>query len=224
MYHNIKLIASVLSILALCACSDEHDAPAISAVWSNSHSQENHRIDCAYPGQIIRLEGSALGDLRKLFVNGTEIDIVSNDIYNTPTSVTFQIPSDVRLSTSHDEVGYIRLITAYGEAVHRPFLVLPNKEKPAISRFSTTVLEPDGRLTVTGSNLSGARKAWLPTVYGGKVEALVDVEAENTDKQVVLLIPDATFAQGCAEIEMAKNHDGFEYTERVYSATTDFSN
>jgi hypothetical protein len=54
--------------------------------------------------------------------------------------------------------------------------------------------------------------------------------AEQTSTRVTVIIPEgATFATGQAEIVMTKteyvsNSDGRQYTEAVYSTSTDFTN
>ena len=221
----IMAVTVALLPCLLTSCDDEVGNPQITGVWSNSASQENHMIECAYPSDIIRIEGRNFDGVKKLFVNGTEIPEQFSGLYNTPTAITFKVPSDVNLTTLHDPVGYIRVITATGEDVRRSFLIKSSSLRPKVSKFSTTILVAGQKLVITGSNLDGATHVWLPCAFNNKVEALIDEESENTAKSLTVIIPEGDFAQGWCEIEFAKYDEekDFSYTERIYSSVTNFT-
>lgn len=226
MKQNINKILLLLTIALCAACSKDDDAPQIDSVWKNMNSEPIEKTDYAYPGQTICLHGSAFYDLRKVFVNGTDIDLTTSFIYDTENYITFQLPSDVKTSTSEQQA-YIRVITAHGESVYRPFLVKPASEKPAISNFSTTQLTAGGILTITGQNLEGATEVWLPLPYGDQVSCELDPATEPTATSISVIIPaDVTFAKGKCVIAMQKTNpvSGEPYTEKVYSSETNFKN
>lgn len=226
MKQTINKLLLLLTVVVCAACSKDDDAPQIDSVWKNMISEPIEKTDYAYPGQTLCLHGSAFYDLRKVFVNGTDIDLTTSFIYDTDTYITFQLPSDVKTSTS-DQQDYIRVITAHGESVYRPFLVKPASEKPAISKFSTTQLAPGSTLTITGKNLDGATEVWLPLTYGDQVACELDPTVDPTATSVSVIIPaDVTFAKGKCVIAMQKTDpiSGRSYTEKVYSSDTNFKN
>jgi len=226
MKHILNKILLLLAVVTCVACSKDDDAPQIDSVWKNMISEPIEKTEYAYPGQTICLHGSAFYDLRKVFVNGTDIDLTTSFIYDTENFITFQLPSDVKVSTS-DQQASIRVITAHGESVYRPFLVKPASEKPAISNFSTTQLTAGDILTITGQNLEGATEVWLPLPYGDQVSCELDPAVEPTATSVSVIIPaDVTFAKGKCVIAMQKINpvSGEPYTEKVYSSETNFKN
>lgn len=226
MKQNINKILLLLTVALCVACSKDDDAPQIESVWKNMISEPLEKTDYAYPGQTICLHGSAFYDLRKVFVNGTDIDLTTSFIYDTENYITFQLPSDVKTSISEQQ-SYIRVITAHGESVYRPFLVKPLSEKPEITKFSTTQLAPGGTLTITGKNFDGVTEVWLPQPYGDQVSCELDPTVVPTATSVSVIIPaDVSFAKGKCVIAMQKTNpvSGEPYTEKVYSSETNFKN
>ena len=226
MKQNINKILLLLTIALCAACSKDDDAPQIESVWKNMISEPLEKTDYAYPGQTICLHGSAFYDLRKVFVNGTDIDLTTSFIYDTENFITFQLPADVRTSIS-DQQDYIRVITAHGESVYRPFLVKSLSEKPEITKFSTTQLTPGGILTITGQNLDGVTEVLLPLAFNDHVACELDPATEPTATSVSIIIPeDASFAKGKCVIVMQKTDatSGRTYTEKVSSSDTNFRN
>ncbi|MBR1413029.1 MAG: IPT/TIG domain-containing protein [Prevotella sp.] len=216
----------LLTAIGCLSCSKDDDAPYIESVWKNMIAEPIAQTEYAYPGQTICLHGSGFYDLRKIFVNGTDIDITSSFIYDTENYITFQLPKDVNTSTS-DQQDYIRVITAHGESVYRPFLVKPANEQPTITAFSSVRLLPGRTLTITGTNLDGATSVRLPLTFDREVSCLLDSDKEQTSTTVYAIIPDGCdFATGRCVVEMQKTNpiSGNTYTECVYSSTTDFVN
>ena len=226
MKQILNKILLLLAVVACVACSKDDDAPQIESVWKNMISEPLEKTDYAYPGQTICLHGSAFYDLRKVFVNGTDIDLTTSFIYDTDNYITFQLPTDVKTSISEQQ-SYIRVITAHGESVYRPFLVKPLSEKPEITKFSTTQLTPGGILTITGQNLDGVTEVLLPLTFNDQVACELDPATEPTATSVSIIIPeDASFAKGKCVIVMQKTDatSGRTYTEKVYSSDTNFRN
>ena len=218
-FPTLLLLAACL--LSLSSCSKDDDEPRIDGVWYNMVARPIEQAPCAYPGQTICVRGAHLDNLRHVIVNGTEIDMRSILEYQSESAVTFQIPSEVR--TTGD---YIRVVTAHGKADYH-FVVRPKTEQPTITRFSSTTLLPGATLTITGSNLTGAKEVWLPQPFNGRIQCEFDAAQTNSDTQVYVKIPEGvTFATGRCEIVMDKSDSGrsITYVEKVYSATTDFKN
>lgn len=217
----LRLVLACALLAGLHACRKDYEAPVIDSVWSNMVTRPVEQVSCAYPGQTLCLRGSHLGDLKRVIVNGTDINLNTLFVYESTTAITFTLPSDVKT-----EGDYIRVVTKWG-MVDFPFVVRPASEKPVISAFSTTTLIPGRTLTITGSNLQGVSQVWLPITFDGTVACELDGEQPEDGKTVRILIPDnVTFATGRCEIVMEKTDAarGLEYTEKVFSDKTDFRN
>jgi hypothetical protein len=226
MKQIINKLLLLLTIALCAACSNDDDAPQIDSVWKNMISEPLEKTDYAYPGQTICLHGSAFYDLRKVFVNGTDIDLTTSFIYDTENYITIQLPADVNVSIS-DQQEYIRVITAHGESVYRPFLVKPLSEQPVITKFSSTQLTAGDILTITGQNLEGTTEVWLPLTYNGYVSCELDPATVPTATSISVIIPaDVNFAKGKCYIVMQKTDalSARTYTEKVYSSETNFRN
>lgn len=217
---RLRLTAACILLLAACSKIDD-EAPRIDSVWYNMVAQPIEQAVCAYPGQTLCLRGEHLGNLKRLIVNGTDINLNTLYVYESDRNITFQLPSDVR--TEGDN---IRVVTRYGMTDY-VFIVRPQSEQPTIKSFSSTTLVAGRTLTITGSNLDGVQEVWLPLTFDGTVKCEFDTTQENTETEIHVTIPDGVnFATGQCRIVMEKHDDirDITYTENVYSATTDFKN
>lgn len=218
---NKTLIILASSLLLFASCKEDSDAPRIDGVWYNMVSMPFEQAPCGYPGQTLCVRGEHLDNIRLLIVNGTDIDLRNTLEYQSDHSLTFQLPAGV--STTGDN---IRVVTAYGKADYH-FVVRPKSQQPAISSFSSTTLVPGATLAITGSNLTGATEIWLPLAFDGRVKCSFDETQPNTDTKVYVKVPaDVRFATGRCEIVMEKQdaERGQTYTEKVFSAKTNFIN
>lgn len=224
-YSIFALTAVVcLCIFGCMSCNKDEDSPSIESVWRNIQNEPIERIERAYPGQTLCLHGAGFGNLQKLIVNGTEIEVLNNLIYDTDSRITFQLPANVNTSTDAAHY-YIKVITGKGEAIYQPFQVKLQLDKPSITKFSATTLTAGSKLTITGTNLDGATDVFLPVANGGKVKCEFDTSAPNTKTTVNVIVPaNAHFAKGQMEIVMLKTDDimGTSYEERVFSSITNF--
>ena len=218
-FPNNLLCTCLLCAAAFASCNDDIDEPRIDSVWSNMVSRPVEQIPCAYPGQTICLRGDNLGDLKRIIVNGTDINLNTLYVYESNTALTFQLPSDV--NTTGDK---IRVVTRWGMTDY-PFVIRPSAEKPVITAFSSTTLVAGRTLTVTGTNLEGASEVWLPLAFDGRVSCELADEPDADGTALRVIVPDdVTFATGLCEIVMQKTDTlrKITYTEKVYSASTDF--
>lgn len=217
----LRLILACTLFAGLQACQKDYQAPVIDSVWINMVTRPVEEVDCAYPGQTLCIRGSHLGDLKRVIVNGTDINLNTLFVYESTTAITFTLPADVK--TTGD---YIRVVTKWGMDEF-PFVVRPKTEMPVISGFSTTTLIPGKALTITGANLEGVTEVWLPLTFDGSVACELYGRQPADGKTVQIIIPDnVSFATGRCEIIMTKNDAarGLEYTEKVFSDKTDFRN
>lgn len=216
---NNSLLLACLVLLACPSCTKDEEGPRIDSVWMNMVQRPVEQVSCAYPGQTICVRGEHLGDLRRVIVNGTDINLNTLFVYESDNAVTFQLPSDV--NTSGDK---IRVVTRWG-MFDFPFVIRPKSAQPVITAFSATTLVAGRTLTITGSNLEGVRQVWLPTAFGGRVQCELDASQQSSGTSVYVIIPaDVSFATGYCELVMEKTDTerGITYTDKAYSAETNF--
>lgn len=226
-HSSLLAVAACLSVFGCYSCEgDDLSAPRVESVWSNMNTQPIEQVACAYPRQTICLRGSGFSGVDKLDVNGFAIDLRETQIYNTDGTIIIVLPDTVA-TTTDTGLAYIKVANAAGEYTYQPFYVFGEGEKPKISGFSTTTLTPGSSLRISGSNLGGAAKVYLPLTFGQKVECEFDPAQANSDTEVFVIVPDGvSFAQGQVSVVMHKTYapTGDEYTETVYSDVTNFSN
>lgn len=234
---NKKRIMFRSSLLALVACfsvfsclscdnDDSPSSPRIDAVWSNMNTQPIEQVQCAYPRQTVSLRGEGFKGVEKVTVNGYDIDLAENQIYNTDRSIIIVLPQDVATTTATGEA-YLKVENSAGEAVYQPFYVFTEDEQPVITKFSATALTPGATLCITGENLGGATEVYLPLAFDQKVKCEFDPAQANSDTEVYVIVPEGvSFAQGQVEIVMTKTFaaTGAEYVTKTYSDVTNFSN
>lgn len=234
---NKKRIMFRSSLLALVACfsvfsclscdnDDSPSSPRIDAVWSNMNTQPIEQVQCAYPRQTVSLRGEGFKGVEKVTVNGYDIDLAENQIYNTDRSIIIVLPQDVATTTATGEA-YLKVENSAGEAVYQPFYVFTEDEQPVITKFSATTLTPGSQLCITGENLGGATEVYLPLAFDQKVKCEFDPAQANSDTEVYVIVPEGvSFAQGQVEIVMTKTFaaTGAEYVTKTYSDVTNFSN
>lgn len=226
---SLFAIVACLSVFSCFSCDSDDDgvtAPVINGVWRNMEAQPFEQIQCAYPRQTICLRGKGFSGVKKLNVNGYEIDLTETQIYNTDRSIIIALPQEVATTTATGSA-FLKVENAAGEAVYEPFYVFSEDEQPKITNFSTTALTPGSSLRIAGTNLDGATEVYLPLAFDQKVKCEFDPEQTNSDTNVYVIIPDGvSFAQGVVEIVMNKVYapTGTEYVDKVYSEVTNFTN
>lgn len=230
-----KIIFRISLLVAVCLCvfscfscgnNDGLSAPQIESIWSNMSTQPIEQVACSYPQQTICLRGSGFSGVSKLNVNGTEIDLTDTKIYNTDNSIIIALPKEVATTTSTG-MAYLQVENGAGKSVYEPFYIFDLSEKPEITSLSSTTLTPGSTLRIAGNNLGGAVEVYLPLAFDQKVLCEFDENQINSDKEIFVVVPEGvTFAQGQVTVVMHKTYvpTGDEYTEKVYSDVTNFSN
>ena len=228
MKSSLLVLVVCFSVFSCLSCDNDDDlsAPRIDAVWSNMNTQPIEQVQCAYPRQTVSLRGAGFKGVEKVTVNGYEIDLAENQIYNTDRSIIIVLPQEVATTTATGSA-FLKVENAAGEAVYEPFYVFSEGEQPKITNFSTTTLTPGSSLRIAGTNLDGATEVYLPLAFDQKVKCEFDPEQTNSGTNVYVIVPDGvSFAQGVVEIVMHKVYapTGTEYTDKAYSEVTNFTN
>ena len=228
MKSSLLVLVACFSVFSCLSCDNDDDlsAPRIDAVWSNMNTQPLEQVQCAYPRQTVSLRGEGFKGVEKVTVNGYDIDLAENQIYNTDRSIIIVLPQDVATTTATGEA-YLKVENSAGEAVYQPFYVFTEDEQPVINKFSATALTPGATLCITGENLGGATEVYLPLAFDQKVKCEFDPAQANSDTEVYVIVPEGvSFAQGQVEIVMTKTFaaTGAEYVTKTYSDVTNFSN
>lgn len=90
----IGLIIGIMSCVAFTACSDDDDPMLIvTDVRSQSFTDDSH-LNTIKPGEMIRIQGTGLSTLVKLYVNGIEVGNLNRN-FMTDTEIIMQLPSDL---------------------------------------------------------------------------------------------------------------------------------
>lgn len=225
---SLLVLVACFSVFSCLSCDndDSPSSPRIDAVWSNMNTQPIEQVQCAYPRQTVSLRGEGFKGVEKVTVNGYDIDLAENQIYNTDRSIIIVLPQDVATTTATGEA-YLKVENSAGEAVYQPFYVFTEDEQPVINKFSATALTPGATLCITGENLGGATEVYLPLAFDQKVKCEFDPAQANSDTEVYVIVPEGvSFAQGQVEIVMTKTFaaTGAEYVTKTYSDVTNFSN
>ena len=228
MKSSLLVLVACFSVFSCLSCDndDSPSSPRIDAVWSNMNTQPIEQVQCAYPRQTVSLRGEGFKGVEKVTVNGYDIDLTENQIYNTDRSIIIVLPQDVATTTATGEA-YLKVENSAGEAVYQPFYVFTEDEQPVINKFSATALTPGATLCITGENLGGATEVYLPLAFDQKVKCEFDPAQANSDTEVYVIVPEGvSFAQGQVEIVMTKTFaaTGAEYVTKTYSDVTNFSN
>ena len=228
MKSSLLVLVACFSVFSCLSCDndDSPSSPRIDAVWSNMNTQPIEQVQCAYPRQTVSLRGAGFKGVEKVTVNGYDIDLAENQIYNTDRSIIIVLPQDVATTTATGEA-YLKVENSAGEAVYQPFYVFTEDEQPVITKLSATALTPGATLCITGENLGGATEVYLPLAFDQKVKCEFDPAQANSDTEVYVIVPEGvSFAQGQVEIVMTKTFaaTGAEYVTKTYSDVTNFSN
>lgn len=214
-----------LLVWSFVSCKNEHEAPVIESVWSNSSAAPAERVNFSYPSETICLHGHDFSDLKEVSVNGVAIDLMKTIMYDTDSFITFAIPTEVK-ATQECGKSVIQVTTAHGTTSYEPFLIKSTSEKPKITSVSAKALTAGDILEIKGANLEGALEVYLPLTFDQSVKCELATDKESTASSVFVNIPDhVNFATGKVKVVMNKKSDelGKEYTETVYSSKIDFT-
>lgn len=95
----------IVSCFVFTACSDDDDPMLIvTDVRSQSFTDDSHLITIK-PGEMIRIQGTGLSTLVKLYVNGVEVGNLNRN-FMTDTEIIMQLPSDLPVDDELEDKTY----------------------------------------------------------------------------------------------------------------------
>lgn len=162
-------VAAILS-MGLASCNDddayfEKDAQSarmqINKVYLEDYksSVPDREVEFARLGQMLRLEGSGLFGVRKVYING--YDTYFNRAYVTDKTLIVSINSKTPVSDCDESVrNTIRLVKDGGNEYVYQFLI--RNGYSIIESISNTLPQPGETVTVNGSYLHETAKVTLP--------------------------------------------------------------
>jgi hypothetical protein len=133
----------------------------------------------AYPGTLITIQGSNLGGLQHVYING--FDASFNSALNSNTNIILTIPTDAPTAPPLNQVSNtIQVVTDHGSASFAFQLVLP---PPAIASVSNENAVAGTVLTIWGTNFYGISAVTFP---GGVAGSGFTV---NSPTQITVTVP-----------------------------------
>lgn len=121
-------------------------------------SVQDREVTFARLGQTIRVEGSGLYGVKKVYVNGYETYF--NRALVTDNNMIFQLNSKTPVSEAEESVrNKIRFVKDGAETTY-PFTI--RAASPSVSRVDNTLPQAGEKVTVYGANLHETLKATLP--------------------------------------------------------------
>lgn len=162
-------------------------------------------------GQMIRLEGSGLYGMKKVYING--YDTYFNRAYVSDNSMLISINQNTPIvSADPAERNKIRLVKDKAEFTFDNLVI--RAASPSVEKLSCTMPQPGEKVTVYGANLQETAKVTLP----GGVEVTEGIESDNEDGEwFSFVMPDGVTEGGILSFECAnglgKTPAYFNYTK-----------
>ncbi len=162
-------------------------------------------VEFARLGQLIRVEGSGLFGMKKVFVNG--YDTYFNRAYVTDNSMLIQLNSNTPVVEADSTVrNTIRFVKDKAETTY-DFLI--RAASPTVTDINLTLPMPDETVIVYGTNLHETVKVTLP----GGIE-VTEVKCDEDGEWYSFVMPDGVTEGGCLYSEGAH---GFAQTPDYFN-------
>lgn len=159
-------------------------------------SVPEREVDFARLSQMIRLEGTGLFGVKKVYING--YDTYFNRAYVTDNSLIISINRDTPVTDCDPEVrNTIRIVKDKTELVY-PFLI--RNGYSVIQSVNPTLPQPGEKVKVMGSYLHETSKVTLP----GGVEVTTDIENDPDGQWFTFIMPSGV-TEGGALISESPN-------------------
>ncbi|MDE6122264.1 MAG: hypothetical protein K2F76_03390, partial [Duncaniella dubosii] len=200
-------VAAILS-MGFASCNDddayfEDDAQSapmqINKVYLEDYksSVPDREVEFARLGQMLRLEGSGLFGVKKVYING--YDTYFNRAYVTDNSMIVSVNSKTPVSDCDESVrNTIRLVKDGGNEFVYNFLI--RNGYSIISTVSNTLPQPGETVTVIGSYLHETSKVTLP----GGIEVTDGIVNDDDGKWFSFVMPSGV-TEGGALISESPN-------------------
>lgn len=160
-------------------------------------SVPDRKVEFARLGQLIRVEGSGLFGMKKIYVNGFETFF--NRAYVTDNSMLVQLDADTPVVDAEEDVrNTIRFVKDGTETVYN-FLI--RAASPTVGSISLTLPQPGETVVVRGANLHETVKVTLP----GGIE-VTDVTSDEDGKWYSFVMPEGVTEGGCLLSEGANGY------------------
>lgn len=154
-------------------------------------------VEFARLGQLIRVEGSGLFGMKKVYING--YDTYFNRAYVSDNSMLIQINTKTPVVDAEEEVrNTIRFVKDETETVYE-FLI--RAASPTVTGINMTLPMPGETVKVTGTNLHETVKVTLP----GGIE-VTEVTCDEDGEWYSFVMPEGVTEGGCLYSEGAHGY------------------
>lgn len=213
-YMLLLCIALLLAAFVSCNKEDEYfkeeyqSVPVkITQIYLEDYesSVPDRPVEFARLGQLIRVEGSGLYGMKKVYVNG--YDTYFNRAYVTDNSMLIQLNSNTPVVEAEEDVrNTIRFVKDETETTYE-FLI--RAASPSITGINQTLPMPGETVIVSGTNLHETVKVTLP----GGVE-VTEVICDEDGEWYSFVMPEGITEGGCLYSEGAH---GFAQTPDYFN-------
>ncbi len=170
--------------------SGSGSSPEIIAIRYLDPEMDNAEMDDVVPGDHFVIHGRNLKTTRRIYING--VAITFNPVYVTDTDIVLQARGNDldfgNLDPFSEDIGFIRVVTKYGEVRHE-FPVVP--EFPIIDRISHEFAKAGAPIQLIGRRLYMIQRVEFP---GGieTTEFMFDTDGEWLE----VIVPDGVTEGG----------------------------
>ena len=162
-------------------------------------------------GQLIRVEGSGLYGMKKVYINGYETYF--NRAYVTDHSMLIQINSNTPVEEAEEEDRNVIRFAKDNATLDYPFII--RAASPTITGINNTMPKAGEIVTVYGTGLQETTKVTLP----GGTEITTDIESDKDGEWYSFIMPENVSAGGSIYSEGANGQAAtpayFNFTDCV---------
>jgi len=224
---DIKTVIAGIFMLLLalpftsCDNDDNDGLPVIHQVRTTDPELKDSTFVKANPGQMLLVEGENLGSVRKIYINGQDVEFNPN--YVTSKTIIVIIPAELILTGTNPELPKeIRVETKAGSASYTFHVLSP---APSISRLQVIYpVNPGDVVAVFGENFYEIEKIMLEGQDDDGEPTGVDVEVvqyEYSNKVIGYVLPAGAADKGEVVVYCAAGEARFPYATVVQPPVID---
>lgn len=196
MIKNIWFVAVLLlTSVNFTACEDDSDDSGSTPITINGvyledaeSSVPDRLVTFVRKGQTLRIDGSGLTGMRKVYING--LDTYFNPAFVTDNSMLLQVDKDTPIMEADATVrNKIRLVKTGTETTYD---IQIRDAAPAISRISHTLPQVGETITIYGSGLTEVSKVEFP----GAVVVTEGIISDPKGEYVIVTMPSGVSEDG----------------------------